>query len=271
MATTLSSKRRRQSTVESSAPVEQDHDATEQHRTDDEHDDANNDRPSSPAAAPAEAATRAHDEDVEGQAAIEAGDKAEANDTAAVGVHKGQAGWTAVWDPTHSAYYFYNSFTSETTWTNPLEAGGSQPDATASGDGTSDDQPTAPGASQDQYGGIDPDLAFLDPNLKRRADQGVGATVQGRFNARTGRFQADATANPDRVSEYNRGMRQQQAFYNVDSWTDSLQGRGLRLRADDDNNVAEGSKRKKPSSKEVQAFKQRKEAKKRAKLIASMK
>ncbi|ODQ68644.1 hypothetical protein NADFUDRAFT_45139 [Nadsonia fulvescens var. elongata DSM 6958] len=28
-------------------------------------------------------------------------------------------GWSAIWDDTHGAYYFYNQFTQETTWANP--------------------------------------------------------------------------------------------------------------------------------------------------------
>ncbi|KAK4049867.1 hypothetical protein OIV83_003923 [Microbotryomycetes sp. JL201] len=185
--------------------------------------------------------------------------------SAAVGVHQGQGGWTAVWDPAHNAYYFFNSITNETTWTNPLEANGERSASTVK---DQDELAVVSDVKNDPLGGIDPDLAFLDPNLQRR-ELGSGGIVQGRFNARTGRFQADATANPDRVSEYNRGVRQQQAFYNVDSWTEGLQGRGLRLR--DSDAESEATNRKKPSSKEVQAFKQRKEAKKRAKLLASMK
>jgi hypothetical protein len=40
------------------------------------------------------------------------------------------ANWQAIWSPGHSAYYFYNSSTQETTWVNPL-----QPPSAASGDG----------------------------------------------------------------------------------------------------------------------------------------
>ena len=40
------------------------------------------------------------------------------------------ASWQAIWSPAHSAYYFFNSSTQETTWVNPL-----QPPSAASGDG----------------------------------------------------------------------------------------------------------------------------------------
>lgn len=66
------------------------------------------------------------------------------------------------------------------------------------------------------YGGIDPDLAYLDPSLRQQATSATPA-FQARFNSRTGRFQGDPSMNPDRVSEFKRGERQQEAFYDTGS------------------------------------------------------
>ena len=49
--------------------------------------------------------------------------------------------WQAIWSPAHSAYYFYNPSTQETTWVNPL-----QPPGAASGDGDATST-TAPSSS----------------------------------------------------------------------------------------------------------------------------
>ncbi|ORY73820.1 hypothetical protein BCR35DRAFT_306924 [Leucosporidium creatinivorum] len=201
----------------------------------------------------------------EGEAAPAEGaeDKDKESDPAAPGVHKGKEGWTAVWDPSSNAYYFYNSITNETTWTNPLE-GGSDANAEAS---TS----AAPAASQDSgpdFGGIDPELAFLDPTLSRQMTSGGGTqSFQARFNSRTGRFQGDPSMNPDRISDYSRGTRQQEVFYDTAAWAASLEGKGLKRAGES----AEGSRKKKPSAAEVAAFKKKKEDKKKAKLMDFLK
>ena len=50
-----------------------------------------------------------------------------------------QGNWQAIWSPAHSAYYFYNASTQETTWVNPL-----QPPSATSGDGNATTSTTAP-------------------------------------------------------------------------------------------------------------------------------
>lgn len=90
-----------------------------------------------------------------------------------------------------NAYYFYNTATQATTWTNPLET----PTASTSTAGPdsatpSADGPPAPEGDGIDYGGIDPDLAYLDPTLARaRTAGGATPAFQARFNSRTGRFQ----------------------------------------------------------------------------------
>lgn len=83
------------------------------------------------------------------------------------------------------AYYFYNTVTNEVTWQNPLESEGNAEGSTSA---------AAAAPQEDQgpdLGGIDPELAFLDPTLSRQMTSGGGATpaFQARFNSRTGRFQ----------------------------------------------------------------------------------
>lgn len=101
--------------------------------------------------------------------------------------------------------------TNETTWSNPrqstsAEAGPSAPTEAEPSDSRAAELPTEGGLPP-----IDPDLAWLDPAAARRSAGQVTQTA--RFNARTGRFQADPAMNPDRISDFKRGQRQQEAFY----------------------------------------------------------
>ena len=77
--------------------------------------------------------------------------------------------------------------------------------------------------------------------------------------------QGDPTMNPDRISEYSRGERQQEVFYNTQAWQASLEGKGAprlcvfgRCSADSlgsgikrAGEEAEGGKRKKVTAKDV--------------------
>jgi hypothetical protein len=67
--------------------------------------------------------------------------------------------------------------------------------------------------------------------------------------------------NPDRISDYSRSTRQQEVFYDPNAWQASLDGRGLQ------RDVGDSQKKRKPSAKELEEFKTRKEAKKRKKLM----
>lgn len=67
---------------------------------------------------------------------------------------------------------------------------------------------------------------------------------------------------PDRISDYQRGTRQQEVFYDTGAWTESLQGQGLK-RSGESNDGA--SRKKKASAAEVAAFKAKKEMKKKQK------
>ena len=84
----------------------------------------------------------------------------------------------------------------------------SKPSLPASKTATPDATSSEP--TKDDYGGIDPDLAYLDPSLKARRPGGANAgnVYAARFNARTGRFEGDPNRNPDYVSDVSRAKRQ---------------------------------------------------------------
>ncbi|KAM0746178.1 hypothetical protein T439DRAFT_140063 [Meredithblackwellia eburnea MCA 4105] len=154
----------------------------------------------------------------------------------APGVHKGTNGWQAVWSQEASAYYFWNEEQNITTWENPLA--GLSPAAS---------REDSKEVTKEDLGGIDPELAFLDPSLAQRTPATGAPSFKAQFNSRTGRFQADPSMNPDRISEYSRGERQQQVFYDTKGWQESLGGRGIKRAADEDGLA----NKKKVSSKDV--------------------
>jgi hypothetical protein len=84
--------------------------------------------------------------------------------------------------------------------------------------------------------------------------------------------QGDPSMNPDRISDYSRGTRQQDAYYDTSGWTASLDGKGLKRGAGGAGAVEDdGPRKKKPSAKEVEKFRQKKVDKKRAKLMDFLK
>ena len=104
--------------------------------------------------------------------------------------------------------------TNETTWSNPRQSASGPGDTSVPSIAT-DLTAAAPSREKGEEGGlppIDPDLAWLDPSAAR-AGAGRSVTQTARFNARTGRFQADPSLNPDRISDFQRGQRQQEAYY----------------------------------------------------------
>lgn len=142
--------------------------------------------------------------------------------------------WQAIFSPQHNAYYFYNTLTNETTWTNPLQPEPSTSSAApaAEGDATDAASPTAstskspqpesaesriqtgPSASTSSYvalqaaaiaQGIDPSLAYLDPSLvspSAISGPAPSHTYTAKFNARTGAFSTATARDPGHLSEY---------------------------------------------------------------------
>lgn len=194
--------------------------------------------------------------------------------------------WQALWSPVHSAYYFYNSVTHETTWVNPL-----QPSA-APGESTSSSTPSAPApasapptgdnpdAEEDDPSsstapsssgatpvpasiaqiyalqeaavaqGIDPSLAHLDPSLAGgpSAPGGSGAyNFSAKFNAHTGTFTRPDGRDPTHLSEYERMKRMSSVYFNMEQWEQEVAQR----KAQEDEDAANGKKRKRPTKKDL--------------------
>ncbi|KAG8907430.1 hypothetical protein FRC00_011835, partial [Tulasnella sp. 408] len=133
-----------------------------------------------------------------------------------------QKDWQAVWAPAYNAYYFYNTETKETTWTNPLQpptegqpATQNLPTSSGKDALTEDPVPSSSRGVQSStlipneavLNGIDPALAYLDPTLyATRAGGAPPNTFSAKFNARTGRFTSD-NRDPSYLSEAERAKR----------------------------------------------------------------
>ncbi|KAJ7792646.1 hypothetical protein B0H14DRAFT_2394275 [Mycena olivaceomarginata] len=186
--------------------------------------------------------------------------------------------WQAIFSPQFNAYYFYNSETQETTWTNPLvppepAADSASTSATAPAAESSTEAGAAETSSIPHYAalqnaalaqGIDPALAYLDPSLAASTSSGdsLGGlpSFQAKFNARTGQFAAMDSRSPAHLSEYERAKRMSEVFFDVAAWEQNL--------AQQHAAEAEGGvekKRKRPTKKDLERFKQQKKLKKIAK------
>merc|ERR1711939_1073938 len=167
--------------------------------------------------------------------------------------------WTAIWSQEAQMYYFWNSKTNTTTWENPLAKGGDEAEARESSAAREHEEEQEEGLPE-----ITPDLAYLDPTLARQRSGAAGVPAfTAQFNRRTGRFTGSDAAHltPDRISDFSRGERQQQAFYDVDSWRAQLEGRARK-------EAGEGCKPEKVTKKDLERFKAQKEARKKRRLDA---
>ncbi|KAF9644415.1 hypothetical protein BDM02DRAFT_3121944 [Thelephora ganbajun] len=201
--------------------------------------------------------------------------------------------WQAIWSPAHNAYYFYNSVTRETTWVNPLQQGQQQAgdskgkgkekatgETESEGDeaeGQDEDyekQGNVPGLSTDATAstpaltqweqmqanaiaqGIDPSLAHLDPSLAAGPSLPSEAFT-ARFNARTGAFTTVDGRDPSHLSEYERAKRMSQFYFDVGAWEKELEQRDIA--------EEERKKKRKPTKKDLDRFKEQKRQKKIAK------
>ncbi|PFH45592.1 hypothetical protein AMATHDRAFT_158617 [Amanita thiersii Skay4041] len=211
------------------------------------------------------------------------------NDTGTSGsVDKGQSpatsigsgGWQAIYSPQYNAYYFYNNETQETTWTNPLALpdSASTPASAPASDSTSESGSQVAStstATDKQYNalqqaalaqGIDPSLAYLDPSLasSHPSSSAVGPgglpTFTAKFNARTGQFTRPEGRDPTHLSEYERMRRMSDFYFDVNAWEHQLADQGGSIKGDDSQ-----KKRKRPSKKDLERFKEQKRLKKIAK------
>jgi hypothetical protein len=171
-------------------------------------------------------------------------------------------GWEAIWDATHNAYYFYNEFTGETTWTNPRV-----PEATE----TPAAIPSVPAAEQpyvdtSQYtpeeynayvaaGGTPSDErdfsgltyyqlqhGITDPSKVTAEDIANSYAQTARFNRFTGKWQMDKKAED--FSDEAKAKRQMAFYFDVDAAANSHDGRSLRAER----------QQKKLTKKEVKAY-----------------
>jgi hypothetical protein len=176
---------------------------------------------------------------------------------------------STVWDATRQAWYFWNSETQETTWTNPLEASSTVHDSKDAQVSETVQKSKMTDEEIATAHGIDPDLAYLDPTLYaseiRQARTGTSTySTSGVFDSRTGKFvplSARATHDPSRLSHANQADRQMSAFFDVHQYEEERK----RDREEREEEEAQGSKRKKaPTKKELQRFKERAKEKKAA-------
>ncbi|KAJ7637611.1 hypothetical protein DFH06DRAFT_1478609 [Mycena polygramma] len=181
--------------------------------------------------------------------------------------------WQAVFSPQFNAYYFYNSETQETTWTNPLQPPEAAAEPASTAVAPEAETSTAETSSIPHYAaiqsaaiaqGIDPALAYLDPSLaastSSAAPAGPVPSFQAKFNARTGQFAAMDSRSPAHLSEYERAKRMSEVFFDVAAWEQNLaQEHAAEAEAGGEK------KRKRPSKKDLERFKQQKKLKKIAK------
>ncbi|RPA87336.1 hypothetical protein BJ508DRAFT_410844 [Ascobolus immersus RN42] len=188
-------------------------------------------------------------------------------------------GWEAIWDPTHNAYYFYNEFTGETTWTNPRVPEATElPAVSQVAPGT--EQPyvdtsqytpeeynayvAAGGAPSDErdFSGLtyyQLQHGITDPSKVTAEDIANSYAQTARFNRFTGKWQMDKKAED--FSDEAKSKRQMTFYFDVDAAANSHDGRSLRAER----------QQKKLTKKEVKAFKEKRREKKEQKRKAWLK
>ncbi|CAE7071003.1 unnamed protein product [Rhizoctonia solani] len=175
-----------------------------------------------------------------------------------------QAEWQAIWSPSHNAYYFFNSRTSETTWINPLDptpastSTPAQPQEPETKETTTEE---APPPDLSHLNGIDPELAYLDPALAVPSSGAKGPvpTFTARFGARDGKFTAMDGRRPEHLSEAARAQRMGAVYYDTEAWEREIAERDAKAKADEEAGV--GDKRKRVTKADIERFKAQKKAK----------
>lgn len=129
--------------------------------------------------------------------------------------------WTAVWDPTSQAYYWWNMITYETTWENPYEKKVVEEDNKKL-DESSQQEEVFNNNNNTTYpyamATYPMDSTNVPSNLVDHS-----YTYQAYFNKRTGKFQMASDVdrlNPERMSIENRAKRQMQYYFDVDAYTE---------------------------------------------------
>lgn len=163
-------------------------------------------------------------------------------------------GWQPVWDETYQAYYFFNSLTNETTWTNPRVP---TAESALVGDPPLplEDEPD-PNLTYNPaiHGDYDPSAPYAQqPVVVAPGDEYV---ARGAFNRFTGKFQpATSRRVPETYNDENKTRRQMEFYFDVDAAASTHDGRSLK---------AERQTRK-LSRKEVKQFQEKRKARKEEK------
>lgn len=177
-------------------------------------------------------------------------------------------GWQPVWDSTYGSYYFFNSLTGETTWSNPRVPGATVVPNAAVVAASNESASPEPSASLDpdqlQYnpaihGDYDPTAAYA-----QTPDAGDAAlyTTTAAFNRFTGKF-TPATSHqvPENYNDENKSKRQMEFYFDVDAAANSHDGKSLKAER----------QTKKLSKKELKQFKEKRRARKEEKRKAWLK
>ncbi|RKP22893.1 hypothetical protein SYNPS1DRAFT_25176 [Syncephalis pseudoplumigaleata] len=132
--------------------------------------------------------------------------------------------WQACWDQDSYAYYYWNAETNETTWTCPW---GDAAAPTAQPPPLPGSPPAEGTEGGEPYPPMDEDDAAIYADFMATRGSGGGGggaappggyTASARFNARTGRFQADATLSPENFTIASRMQRQCEAFFDYNNF-----------------------------------------------------
>jgi hypothetical protein len=177
-------------------------------------------------------------------------------------------GWQPIWDPTYGSYYFYNSKTGETTWTNPRVPEATNVPLVAAEAGSPDGSTAAAAAYHDplQYnpaihGDYDPTAPYAQPRETQETAP-VDYTATAAFNRFTGKFTPSFSHKvPENYNDENKSKRQMEFYFDVDAAANSHDGKSLK---------AERQTRK-LTKKELKAFKEKRRARKEEKRKAWLK
>lgn len=167
-------------------------------------------------------------------------------------------GWQPVWDANAYRYYFYNSYTGETTWTNPRV-----PEATdvtpIPYEAKSVQLQVAGGYNPAIHGDYDPTAPYAQA---AQAVQEEEYTSVARFNRFTGKFTpADSKLVPENYNDENKARRQLNFYFDADAAANSHDGRSLKAER----------QTKKLTKKELKEFKAKRKEKKEQKRRAWLK
>ncbi|WVR09513.1 hypothetical protein IAU60_006581 [Kwoniella sp. DSM 27419] len=190
--------------------------------------------------------------------------------------------WQAVWAPEQNAWYFWNTKTSEVSWTNPLEpASSSEPGASAQPPlpDEAPPLPSGPAPTSSAYAhaqtqaqapmtnaweSTDPSLPEIDEGLLHMVGGG-GSTARGgamdptmqraTFNARTGRFTPqDYQYTVGHLDEYNRAKRMSNHYFDVDAWERDKAAEHEKRRREEE---AGGVSKKQITKKDMERFRRK--------------